>query len=570
MAFATVTASVTSSLRRRGERVKEHVKQKKSPSGWVLPRQTTTFTDEGSWSNIDSDVTPIERRTWSTWTVLGFWFSDALNAQGWEGAASIIAVGLTWREALYCLIIGYTMVIIPLMLNGAIGAHLHVNFAVASRSSFGFYLSRGAVVIRMITALFWHAIQTYTGSTAMTQIIRAIWPSYLNIPNTIPASAGITSQQLCSHVLFWSLQFPFLLIPPHKLRWFFVFKTVIVMVVSVAVIIALCVQAGGAGDIWMQQATVSGPAKSWLVLSSMSSITGSWVTMGTNIPDFTRYLKKSKGVYWQALFMPFIASLMGIFGIIAASAGRVLYGSYIWDPVQMAAQWDGPSGRCGAFFVGLCWVVAQIGTNISANVISCSNDMTTLCPKYINIRRGAIITTLIGGWVMVPWKIISSAASLLTFMASLAVFLAPISAIIGADFWIVKRRRVDIPSLYRRQGIYRYKGGVNWRAAVAFLISVVPNLPGMAHAVTPSLSVGTIVHIYDISFMWGFSSGFIIYCALNYFWPATETLVESTIFDETKMVNGVPVYNDGLATPSESKFEAKFEGKSISPVTSSV
>ena len=48
------------------------------------------------------------------------------------------------------------MVIIPLILNGAIGAHLHVNFAVASRASFGFYLSRGAVVVRMITALFWH------------------------------------------------------------------------------------------------------------------------------------------------------------------------------------------------------------------------------------------------------------------------------------------------------------------------------------------------------------------------------------------------------------------------------
>jgi NCS1 family nucleobase:cation symporter-1 len=189
------------------------------------------------------------------------------------------------------------MDVIPMVLNGAVGANLHVNFAVASRSSFGFYLSRVAVVIRMITALFWHgmllrvnpllpptaqqliipqAIQTYTGSTAMTQIIRAIWPSYLNIHNTIPASVGITTQQMCSHVLFWSLQFPFLLIPPHKLRWFFVFKTVIVMITSVAVVIALCVQAGGAGDIWVQKATVSGSTKSWLILSSMSSITGSW------------------------------------------------------------------------------------------------------------------------------------------------------------------------------------------------------------------------------------------------------------------------------------------------------
>lgn len=298
--------------------------------------------------------------------------------------------------------------------------------------------------------------------------------------------------------------------------------------------------------------------------------------MGTNIPDFTRYLKKSRGVYWQALFMPFIASLIGIFGIIAASAGKVLYGTYIWDPLELASHWDGPSGRCGAFFVGVCWVVAQIGTNVSANVISCSNDMvsiefyvfginevsyivlqTTLFPKYISIRRGAIITTIIGGWVMVPWKIISSAASLLTFMASLAIFLAPISAITAADFWVVKKRNIDIPSLYRRRGRYRYHGGVNWRAAVAFLISIGPNLPGMVHAVTPSIGVGTIVNIYNISYMWGFSSGFIIYCVLSYIWPATETFIESTIRDETTLVNGITVFNDGLETPPEKVFKVK-------------
>ena len=59
---------------------------------------------------------------------------------------------------------------VPLCLNGIIGAHLHVPFPVAIRASFGFYFSRFAVVTRMITALFWHAIQTWTGSTAMLQV----------------------------------------------------------------------------------------------------------------------------------------------------------------------------------------------------------------------------------------------------------------------------------------------------------------------------------------------------------------------------------------------------------------
>jgi len=120
------------------------------------------------------------------------------------------------------------------------------------------------------------AIQTYTGSTALTQMIRAIWPSYLNIPNHLPLSAGVTSQQLLSHFLFWSIQFPFLLIPPHKLQWFFVFKSVLVTTVATATVIAVCVQAKGAGDIWDQKPTVSGSTRSWLILSSMSSIMGGW------------------------------------------------------------------------------------------------------------------------------------------------------------------------------------------------------------------------------------------------------------------------------------------------------
>lgn len=96
MASTTATSNISSYLHHRVQQVKTDVKQKRTLSGWKLPKQSSTFAEEGTWSNIDSDVTPLERRTWSTWTILGFWFSDALNAQGWEGAASIVAVGLTW------------------------------------------------------------------------------------------------------------------------------------------------------------------------------------------------------------------------------------------------------------------------------------------------------------------------------------------------------------------------------------------------------------------------------------------------------------------------------------------
>ena len=123
--------------------------------------------------------------------------------------------------------------------------------------------------------------------------------------------------------------------------------------------------------------------------------------MATNIPDFTRYLRKPKGIYWQAFFLPVIKLVVAMFGIICTSSAKIVYGEYIWDPLTLAAQWDGPTGRCGAFFVGFAWVVAQIGTNLSANVISASNDLVNLFPKYVSIRRGVIVITVTAGWIMV-------------------------------------------------------------------------------------------------------------------------------------------------------------------------
>lgn len=83
------------------ERIIEKSEGKTKVSGWVLEKEKASFADEGSWSNIDLDVTPLDRRTWDNWTLFGFWLSDALNAQGWEAPSSIIAAGLTWREAVY-------------------------------------------------------------------------------------------------------------------------------------------------------------------------------------------------------------------------------------------------------------------------------------------------------------------------------------------------------------------------------------------------------------------------------------------------------------------------------------
>lgn len=140
--------------------------------------------------------------------------------------------------------------------------------------------------------------------------------------------------------------------------------------------------------------------------------------MACNIPDFSRYARSSKGQYIQLPFLPIVFTICGTLGIITTSASIVVYGEVYWNPLEMIQDhWLGSrGGRAAGFFAALSWYIAQVGTNITANSISAANDLTVLCPRYINIFRGCIIAAIVGGWVIVPWKIIKSADTFLSFM----------------------------------------------------------------------------------------------------------------------------------------------------------
>lgn len=173
-------------------------------------------------------------------------------------------------------IVGSSVMAIPMTLNGYAGSRTHVPFPVLARSSFGFHFAKFPVVARLITCLFWHAITNFLAVSPMTQIIRSIFPAYRNLPNSIPASVGITTQQMVSYLVVWCIQFPLLMIPPHKLKWLFLSKVVMMTATVVGMIIWICRRANGAGDIWQQEATVSGSQKAWLTMWALNSCTASW------------------------------------------------------------------------------------------------------------------------------------------------------------------------------------------------------------------------------------------------------------------------------------------------------
>ncbi|KAF5325753.1 hypothetical protein D9611_000908 [Ephemerocybe angulata] len=150
-----------------------------------------------------------------------------------------------------------------------------------------------------------------------------------------------------------------------------------------------------------------------------------FATVGVNIPDFTRYASQ----YIQIFVIPMAFTLVEI---AVTSAGEMLYKETLWDPLDLIDRWD---NRPAAFFATLSFVLATLGTNISANSTAAANDLTAPLPQYIDIQRGQIICAVlqVGGWVVCPWQVVKNVPHFLVFLTSYSVFLGPLSAIMIVD-----------------------------------------------------------------------------------------------------------------------------------------
>ena len=448
----------------------------------------------------------------------------------WEFASSIIAVGFSYRESLGIVALSFFIIAWVISGNGTVGAIYHVPFPVIARVSWGFWGSYIPIISRVILALFWFAIQNVNGGSAVQVMIGAIWPSFLRLHNDIPADQGITTNGMVSYFLFWLIQFPFLCMSPNSLRWLFMAKSILVPIAWIAALIWAFVAESGGGKMFDQQATVTGSAYSWLWLASMTSTIGNYATLSVNQSDFSRYSRISPR--WQMLYVPMLPAVftfVAFIGVAASSAGQARYGGQIaWDPTVLIANW---SSRACRFFMATSFALASLGVNISANSISAANDLTALVPQFINIRRGQIFCALLS-WCLVPWKILESAENFLNFMSAYAVFLGPIAAIMLWDFWVLNRLKYDTWAMYQPHGIYWYSYGVNWRAVVAFLVGVAPNLPGLINAVNTKITVGVGDHPYQFGWLLGFVSSSIVYVGLSLIFPATETRLERAVLPD--------------------------------------
>ncbi|CCF43971.1 uracil permease, partial [Colletotrichum higginsianum] len=106
-----------------------------------------------------------------------------------------------------------------------------------------------------------------------------------------------------------------------------------------------------------------------------------------------------------------------------------------------------------------------------------------------------------------------------SFLGGYSLFLGAIAGVIICDFWICRKRQVQVSSLYDPRGIHYYTLGVNPRAVVAFILAIVPNMPGLAAACGAKGVPKGAVYLYSLSWLVSTLIAGITYWTCWKIWP---------------------------------------------------
>lgn len=445
--------------------------------------------------NHDLAPTKISERTWGTYNYAALWIGMSVCIPTYMLASGLIAGGMNWWQALLTITLGNVIVLIPMILNAHAGTKFGIPFPILARSSFGTIGSNVPALLRGIVACGWFGIQTWIGGQALNSMITILFPAW----------GDFSFGSAFSFIIFWLMNVYFIVKGTESIKWLESLAAPFLILMGFVLLIWAYQSVGSFGPILNQPSKFQTSGEFWkFFIPSLTGMVGFWATLSLNIPDFTRYAKSQKSqMVGQAIGLPPTMALFSFIGIAVTSATIIIFGEAIWDPVVLLSKFDSPI----VIFLSLVsLLVATLTTNIAANVVSPANDFSNLYPKKINFVRGGLITAVIG-IAMMPWKLLSDySAYIFGWLIGYSSFLGPIAGVLICDYFLIRKRKLNVRDLYLRNGEYEFKKGFNIKSIYALAAGVFAALIGL---VIPSLRF-----LYDYAWFVGFAVAFLLYFIL--------------------------------------------------------
>jgi nucleobase:cation symporter-1, NCS1 family len=453
----------------------------------------------------NQDLAPTQRqgRRWTAYSIFTLWANDVHSLGNYAFAIGLFALGLGGWQILLALGVGAVLLFLLLTLSGYMGFKTGVPFPVMSRIAFGIHGAQIAALVRGGVAIAWFGIQTYLASVVFRVMITALVPALVDLDtNNI---LGLSTLGWLSFVLLWIVQVVIVSYGMEMIRKYEAFAGPIILATMAAIAIWMFIQADGS-IAWSTDNSLTG-THMWLTILGGGAL---WVSIyGTfvlNFCDFTRSSKTRKSIvrgnFWG---IPINMLVFGAIVVVMAGAQFKINGTIIESPSDIVQTIP---NTLLLVLACLALLVLTIAVNLMANFVAPIYALANLFPRRLNFRRAGIVSAVIG-LVILPWNLYNNPLVIVYFLGGLGALLGPLFGVIMADYWLIRRTKVNVPELYRDQpsATYYYKAGINPRAIAALVPAAII---AIVIAFVPAFAAAS-------SFSWFFGAGI---AALVYFFIA--------------------------------------------------
>jgi NCS1 family nucleobase:cation symporter-1 len=473
--------------------------QREHPDGRVELLDTTRI-ERSPLYNHDLAPVPVARRDWTTYNYAALWISMAHCIPTYMLASGLMTAGMNWWQALFTILLGNTIVLVPILLNSHPGTKYGIPFPVFARAAYGTYGSNLPAIGRALVACGWFGIQAWIGGEALQTLCGVLIPGWKELLGA--GFLGHTTTEWLSFLLFWGINIAIIYKGMNLLRLVENWAAPFVLVMTAVLLWWAVDKAHGLGPLLAQPGKLDTLAKFWPVfVPSLTGMIGFWATLSLNMPDFTRFGRSQREqMLGQVVALPTTMSVFAAMGVLITSATVIIYGEAIWDPIKLVGRFEQPFVVALSMFTA---VVATLAVNIAANVVSPANDFANAFPRWIDFKSGGLITGLLGIAIM-PWKLLADPSGyIFGWLVGYSGGLGSIAGVLIADYWIVARQKLQLEDLYLTDGVYR---GWNPAAVIATLLGSAVALVGWFW---PPMKP-----VFDYAWFVGFGLAFVTYLAL--------------------------------------------------------
>ncbi|GLO61467.1 allantoin permease [Vibrio sp. MACH09] len=402
--------------------------------------------EDTSVSKKEDSLAPTEKRIMGRISYFLAWFGGCVSIGTFAMGSSIVGE-LNLIQAILAITIGCFVIGIALSINGAAGYKYGIPFIVQTRSAFGITGTRLPGIIRAVPAIVWYGFQSWIGAGALN----AVSVTLFGFDNLILFFIAFQFFQIGLSVLGF-----------EGIKWLENIGSGFILVALTYMFYSVVDRYGT--EITDNLINIEG---SWGVpfWGATMLFLGIYSTMILNVSDYSRELQKGTGrgiltTIYAFSILP-CTIFMGLIGLMVSGATGVT------DPIQVfsSAVDNTPLLVTTLTFIAF----AQVTTNVLNNVVP---------PTYIlmdvfkmKFRTATILVGLLA-FATFPWELVKdeSSAGLQMFVQFYSAFLGPIFAIMAVDYYIIRKRELNVASLYDNEGPYK---GVNPAAVIALVAGVV-------------------------------------------------------------------------------------------------